>query len=281
MEPTAHMLTDFSAPALVAAVKDNLNTLSKHLRNSSATEWREGGGLYTRRTPIPHPWYNGVVCSESPGPNADEAARASIEYFKAHNVAAFIWWFAPQIEIGEWSPHLLPHGFVHDQRTPGMAADLTEFSAEEQPPSVEIRRVEDRETLHTWVRTFVAGYEVSAAWVDPMFEVYRDLLGAESPMRFYLAYLDGKPATTSTLFLAAGVAGIYDVATLPSSRGQGIGSAATRVPLLEARGEGYRVGILQSSPKGLPVYERMGFRTVCQMEHYFWRADGARTPLSP
>lgn len=273
---------DFSTPALVAAVKDNLNALSRHMRHSPATEWREEGGLYTWRTPIPHPWYNGVVCTEPPGPNADEAARASIEYFKAHNVAAFIWWFAPEIDLAGWAAHLLPHGFVHDQRTPGMARDLADLPAVDLPPSVEIRCVEDRETLHTWVRTFVPGYEASDAWVEPMFEVYAGLLlGAERPMRHYLAYLDGKPVATASMFLGAGVAGIYDVATLPSARGRGIGSAATRVPLLEARGMGYRVGILQSSPKGLPVYERMGFRTVCQMEHFFWRADGVRTPLAP
>jgi GNAT superfamily N-acetyltransferase len=251
------------------------------MRNSSAAEYREEGGYYTWHTPIPHPWYSGVVCSVPPGPDADDAARASIEYFKARGVAAFIWWFAPEVRAADWSPYLLPHGFVLDQRTPGMAADLAGLSAPEPLAPVEIRRVEDLETLDLWVRTFVAGYEVPETWAGPMLRVYRDLLGANAPMRYYLAHLDGRPVATATLFLAAGVAGIYDVATLPSARGRGIGTAVTLVPLLDARGTGYRVGILQSSPRGLPVYERMGFRTVCRMEHFFWRADGGRTPLSP
>jgi GNAT superfamily N-acetyltransferase len=274
------VLTDLSTPALVKAVKDNLNELSKHLRNSPATEWREVGGLYTWWTPIPGSSYNGVVCAEPPGANADEGALASIEYFRARNTAAFTWWFAPEIEIGEWAPHLLPHGFVHDQQTPGMACDLAGLAAVDLPPSVEIRPVEDLETLHTWVQTFVPGTGLSEAWEEPQFEVYAGLLGAEDPMRHYLASLDGQPVATASLFLGAGVAGIYDVATLPAARRRGIGTAVTRAPLLEARAMGHRVGILQSSPMGLAVYDRMGFRTVCRMEHFLWKADGSRTPIS-
>jgi len=273
------MLTDLSTPALAAAVKDNLNALSKHLRNSPATEWREEGGLYTWRTPIPHPWYNGVVCASPPGANADEAALASIEYFKARGVAAFIWWLGPEIEIAAWAPHLLPHGFAHDQRTPGMALDLAGLAEAGVPPSVVVRRVEEREALRAWVGTFIPGYGAPESCVEPMFEVYAGLLRADDPWRHYLIHLDGEPVATASMFLAAGVAGIYDVATLPSARGKGIGTMATRVPLLEARAMGYRVGILQSSPQGLPVYERMGFRTVCRMDHFYWRADGSWAPL--
>ena len=105
--------------------------------------------------------------------------------------------------------------------------------------------------------------------MDPYYDLVSNL-GVDLPIRNYLGFLDGSPVSTSTLFLAAGAAGIYNVSTLEEARGQGLGAAITWLPLRQAQEMGYRVGVLQSSKMGFQVYKRLGFEVVCQMEHFYW-----------
>ncbi len=81
----------------------------------------------------------------------------------------------------------------------------------------------------------------------------------------YMAYLDGTPIGTSTVYYGAGVAGIYNVAVAPEARGRGIGGALTLQPLLDARRMGYRAGILQATKMGFPVYQGLGFEQNCNV----------------
>lgn len=71
------------------------------------------------------------------------------------------------------------------------------------------------------------------------------------------------------MVLDSGVAGIYAVATIPEVRRKGIGEIMTVMPLNEARQNGYRVGILQSSSLGYSLYKKIGFKEVCKFYLFF------------
>ncbi|HEX7078605.1 MAG TPA: GNAT family N-acetyltransferase, partial [Candidatus Eisenbacteria bacterium] len=228
------ILTDTSPAVRGAAVKASLMTLNRFLGRSPRTEVHEAPGFFRWRTAVPHPFFNGVAVATPPDAAAEERARSAIDYFGSHGVAAITWWLDPGVPTEPWARVLLGMGFTLDSKLPGMAMALADLPCG-AAAGVEIRRVRSSEQLRTWTDVFIAGYELPAGYAAPLFYLYDDLHGPESPLQSYLAYRDGVPVATASVFYAAGVAGIYDVATLPSARGQGIGSAVTLAPLLDAR----------------------------------------------
>lgn len=62
------------------------------------------------------------------------------------------------------------------------------------------------------------------------------------------------------------MAGIYAVTTAEPYRRRGIGTAITAAALRAGRDRGLRIGTLQATELGLPVYDRMGFEALGQYE---------------
>src|SRR5712691_4264296 len=107
--------------------------------------------------------------------------------------------------------------------------------------------------------------------IQHCFAVYSDLLAlSKNALRLYLGTIAGEPVATVALFFGAGVAAIEHVVTIPQVRRQGIGAAITLMAAQEARAQGYRVGVLTSSPMGLNIYSRIGFREYCTFSTYEW-----------
>lgn len=266
------ILTDLSPPALTHAVKANLYAFFDALRASPAAEVQADAQALRWHTAVPHPWFNGVLSAQPPGDDAARMVQDALGYFRARDVGSFTWWLAPDLEPEGWSAHLLAHGFRTNDQTPGMALDLAALPPPAPHPLI-IRHVDDRPTLDAWGRTFMQGYGMPES-LAPVFTELLGSLGMDLPLRHYLGWLDGRPVAASSMFVAAGVAGIFNVATLPEARRRGLGSAMTLAPLFEARDLGYRAAVLQSSDMGYPVYERLGFTTLCRMDHFYW-ASGA------
>ncbi len=267
----SEILLDLSASALVTAIEANQFEVFRLFRHWPQAEVYDGPDMLCTITDIPYSVCNSVFRAQLEPDNIDAAIRSTIAHGRSRHVDRR-WWVGPSTRPTNLWKYLEAHGYRKVGISLGMAADLLALNENLQaPPGLTIEQVSDDETLVQWCHTLGVGFE----WPDFMEDAWLDFnrsvgLGAQLPFRHYLGRLEGEPVATSSLFLGVGIAGIYDVVTLPEARRQGIGAAITLAPLREARALGYRVGILQSSEMGFSVYQKVGFRECCKISMYAW-----------
>src|SRR5439155_7181146 len=80
-------------------------------------------------------------------------------------------------------------------------------------------------------------------------------------IRAFMATVDGEPAASAVLLEWAGVAGLYNVGTLPEYRGGGLGTYVSLAALEAGRADGYRYGVLQATAMGERLYLSIGFQS--------------------
>jgi GNAT superfamily N-acetyltransferase len=173
-----------------------------------------------------------------------------------------LFWVGPCTTPANLGEILIQNDWVHLASPPAMVIDLESLEIPQLLEGFQLCRVANEEELTVWHQAIAMGFGMSVE-VAEMF--------AWNPIdqiRFYTAFLNDDVVGTTALVLQNGVAGIYCLSTLPEFRARGIGSALTVLPLIEARNEGYRIGTLQSSKMGLPVYLRLGFQEVCKLRMF-------------
>lgn len=122
-------------------------------------------------------------------------------------------------------------------------------------------------------RVVVAGPEDQAEYVAALaagFEAPPDFMAPyRSPEAFampgavpYLVREDGQVVAVGFGIFGQGMAGVFNIATLPASRGRGYGRAVTSRIMADAVARGADLAYLQSTEEGHPLYQSMGFRTV-------------------
>jgi len=270
------ILKDLSAPALVAAIKANLFAWYRYLGRSSKAEFYDSNALTWLLTGISDSFVNGVLRTHLEPDKVDAAIEETLSHFRSRGVTTLSWWAEPGTQPTDLGEHLLAHGLAYMDGVPGMAVDLLALNEDLPTPShLSIQHVDDTETLEKWAYASIIGFEHPGTEANMWFELLADL-GFDLPLRNYVGVLNGEPVGTSELFLAAGVAGIYVVTTVPEARRQGIGAVLTLTALREARAMGYRIGILHSSPMGLGVYRQLGFQEYCKMSHYLWAGEAGQ-----
>jgi GNAT superfamily N-acetyltransferase len=217
----------------------------------------------------PDPYRSTVVSTRFAAADANRRIREISAAFAARGTG-FLWWVAPFHTPANLGERLLDAGLRFEGSAPAMAMDLDALPHEDVlPPGLEIVPVRDEATLREFINVLALEMGVPEGRPNPAARHHAALLQAIPPTLAseaipvrYVGLLDGRPVATSRVSIGGGVAGLYAVATLPDVRGRGIGRALTLAALEAGRALGCRIGVLQASDDGLPVYRRIGFRTI-------------------
>jgi ribosomal protein S18 acetylase RimI-like enzyme len=147
---------------------------------------------------------------------------------------------------------------------PGMAAEQV-LPPAKPLPRLEVRRVHVGATRDAFCAIGSSCFHVPLGWFTEVFDSPTVWQRFES----YVGYVDGEPVSTAAIVQSGDVLGVYNVATVPGHQRRGYAEAVMRHALEDAWIRHGKSGvILQSTPAGLRLYQRMGFRTITQVAVY-------------
>ncbi|MBX3081620.1 MAG: GNAT family N-acetyltransferase [Anaerolineae bacterium] len=122
-------------------------------------------------------------------------------------------------------------------------------------PGLLIQRVLSQHDIDIYYQIVAEGFDL-----PPVIEDFVAVMLKMTECRHVIAWLNGAPVGAGTLVECAGVAGIYNVATVPDARDQGVATAVMHALHHYALADGYSGTALASSVMGLPLYRKLGYK---------------------
>ena len=160
-------------------------------------------------------------------------------------------------------------------KVPGMYVNLKSVnfdSLEKHLRDIAIRSVdtESEEELGAYTDIMIRAFQVGGPVREPL-ERFTYEFQRYPNSSHYLVISDNQPVACASVIYCAGVAGVYNVATLPEYQRKGFATALMVTIMKEARDKGYQYSILHSSDKGKYVYEQLGYKVKFWFKRYLLR----------
>jgi GNAT superfamily N-acetyltransferase len=265
------ILTEHSDDLIIEAMAANNNALVEIYRKAPETETSLDGDVQWYMTDVPFPLFNGVIGTKLKDENADREIRAVLDIFDDRELP-MIWSVTPLSRPLDLGQRLKAQGLQFGGDSPSMAVDLRALpSAMDEAAGIDIHLVENDSDLKLFCDVLNSIFRFPDLVNEAFFKFLKIAgHGEDTNVKNYMGLEDGKVVAVSTVIFGGGVAGIYNVGTIPEARRKGYGRAITLAPLLEARDLGYQYCVLQSTRMGFDVYTKLGFEVYCTFGRYLW-----------
>ena len=263
-------MTEISAEA-IESVNQLADTWKTFVMDHGPSDVSDLPGIAIRWADSKFPFWNCVTLTErgANGRLLDERLAQAAAYMRRKSQPGFIWLFEDLLErscradapatAAQAGLELSFTGF-------GMASDISSI-AEPVHPGLNFVRVTSDEELTAYADLNSLAYgmpleagrdglEGSALWKSGM-------------MHTYLGLEDGIPVSAAATLKTKDCLFLALVATAPEAQGKGFGEATVRKALFEgAKATGLKRSVLHATPAGAPVYERIGFHKVTDIQFY-------------
>lgn len=215
--------------------------------------------------------FNAAVLSEPIGWDFNEARRRielPVEHYQKGDLRWTYWLCEGLVDprLGRGMRGLFERfGLSPLTDPPGMFADRL-FAPKRKLPALTVKRVEDEWTRRDFSRLTSVAFEIPPAICD---QIYSTPGPWEGSFEGYVGYIGNTAITTTATVITSGVVGVYSVGTLPQCRRRGYAEATMREALrLAHERTGIEATVLQSTPSGVSLYERMGYRKHTKFHVY-------------
>jgi len=248
---------------LARAVEENpreffRTMMRKEFQSTRKADWIISG--------VPIAFLNSVIRTEFPKSAVRDIKRMVAKFDSVSS--PMTWRVSPSTRPKNLGDQLLANGFKLEESVPAMALRLNLLRRTEYPEGLEVRPIRNQRELMKWLAAWAKIFEIPEEARESLYRFFlRKGYSADSDVLNYMGLLRGRLVAVSTLFLGK-IAGIYNVGTVASARGGGIGSAMTHFALAEARRRGFGLATLQSSKAGYGVYSKLGFKEYFKLSNY-------------
>jgi ribosomal protein S18 acetylase RimI-like enzyme len=237
---------------LATAADANLAAAWTALGRGMGADVVEVGASALVASGLPLAFFNGAFVG-APAEDPEHLVAEAIRFFAERGLPWLLW-----VREGV-SPATLAAGRAAGLRDAGgpPAMGLEPIPAPPTPPNeliVEIATTD--EGLRDHASMLRDGFGMPQEFVD---RLIRPQLLDEASIAAFVGRVEGTPVSCSLLAISDSTAGIYNVATPATFRGNGYGEALTWAALAEGVNRGCTNSILQASDSGYPIYRRMGF----------------------
>lgn len=247
---------------LVAADRNMAMAWDRLLASSPQPGRTVDKGLLLLSSRLPVSLFNPAFVSAPPADPGATVARI-IEHYRPLT-PAFALYFRETVAPG-LADACLAAGLIEHWQPPIMVLDpIPEVAPAPAAAGLAIAPL-DGANVEGYVQAMCAGFGMPLEIGRAMFGA--NLLGMEGFTGF-VGSIDGEAVATSAVFVFDGIAGVYNVATIPEHRGKGIGEALTWAANIAGRAAGATAAILQASEQGEPVYTRMGYATPARYRQF-------------